>query len=84
MDNCLIIVGFGCVNKMVFEFDQGFWPKDTQYFDMVPSSISERGLMVRWLNFWEVVNRPVLLTFAYGQDAYDSEAMTDEQIKTLG
>ncbi len=80
----LYVLGFGVVNKIVFEFDQVFWPQSTEYFIITPSSYSDRGMMSLWLNFYQVVGRPVIMTFTLGPNAIPSESLTDDQIKTLG
>ena len=41
-------------------------------------------MLHRYLNAKEVVDRPVLVTFMLGPDAYESETLTDTQLKDIG
>ena len=43
-----------------------------------------RGMLHRYLNAKEVVNRPVLVTYMLGPDADESENLTDDQLKDKG
>ena len=41
-------------------------------------------MLHRYLNAKEVVDRPILVTYMLGPDAYESETLTDIHLKDIG
>ena len=41
-------------------------------------------MLHRYVNAKEIVNRPVLITFMLGNDADESESLSDDQLKDKG
>ena len=78
------MTGFGDFNKIVLEFDSVFWPKTPHFFAIVDGNPKTRGMLATWLNGYAMVKRPVLVGLMNGDAAYDSETMTDQQLKTEG
>ena len=79
--------GFGVLNKLVLEFDEVFWPTDSEFFLVAPnpgSEESELGLLKQWMALQTISGRPILMGFISGTAAIESEQLSDSELKEKG
>eukprot|EP00299_Pterocystis_sp_00344_P013724 c6755_g1_i2.p1 GENE.c6755_g1_i2~~c6755_g1_i2.p1 ORF type:complete len:488 (+),score=125.32 c6755_g1_i2:49-1512(+) len=72
-------LGFGTVAKLVLEFSSTFWSSSVHYYAIADTdNESSRGMFKYWLNLKGAVQKPMLMTFALGANAYDADDMDDD------
>ena len=76
--------GFGRVNKLILQFDEAFWPLDTEVFILSNGCEDGETMMDTWFSMYPLTNKPVLMAFLGGQDASQSELLSDQQLKDKG
>ena len=72
-------LGFGCLNKLVMEFDNAFWINEDS-FGCVRDREAIRGRLYMYWNIHRVTGRPVLVSLLSGDSAYESEQLDTEQL----
>jgi monoamine oxidase len=70
-------LGMGQVNKFLLHWDKPFWNNDLQYIGYTPE---EKGKFNYFLNVYRLTQKPALMTFALGNYAVATEAMTDVEV----
>lgn len=74
-------LGFGLLNKVVFEFEDPFWDRTVDWFGSVGTgAFSERGNMYMFWNMLKFTQQPILTALCAGQAGHDHEERTDEDI----
>jgi len=68
-------LGLGSVTKLALEFEQPFWPVETQYFGCISR---EDGRWNYWLNYRTFSDRNILLGLSVGDYAIQADQMADE------
>ena len=72
-------LGFGCLNKLVLEFDCAFWLDDDS-FGCVRDREAIRGRLYMYWNIHRVTGRPILVALLSGDSAYASEQAEAAQL----
>ena len=72
-------LGFGCLNKLVMEFERAFW-LDEDSFGCVRDREAIRGRLYMYWNIHRVTGRPILVTLLSGDSAYESEQADTDQL----
>ena len=72
-------LGFGCLNKLVLEFDSAFWLDDDS-FGCVRDREAIRGRLYMYWNIHRVTGRPILVALLSGDSAYASEQAEAAQL----
>ena len=72
-------LGFGCLNKLVMEFESAFW-LDEDSFGCVRDRPAVRGRLYMYWNIHRVTGRPILVSLLSGDSAYESEQAGTEQL----
>ncbi|MCI4669171.1 MAG: FAD-dependent oxidoreductase [Bacteroidia bacterium] len=67
----------GTVNKFLLIWDEVFWENELQYLGFTPE---EKGKFNYFLNVKKFSEIRALMTFAFGDYAYTTEQMTDQEI----
>jgi monoamine oxidase len=70
-------VKMGYVNKVFCDFENAFWPTDTQYFG---AHTAEKGMLNYWLSYRKFSNINCLVGLAVGNAGLLLEALTDAEI----
>jgi [histone H3]-N6,N6-dimethyl-L-lysine4 FAD-dependent demethylase len=75
-------LGFGLLNKVVFEFDEPFWDRTLDWFGSVNtnSDFAQRGNMYLFWNMAKFTQQPILTALVAGQAGHDHEERPDDEI----
>lgn len=73
-------LAMGTVNKVYLRWAEPFWDKEQPYFGI---TTTDRGLFNYFLNNHPVTGEAVLITYAFGEAAPQSEEMTDNEVVAL-
>lgn len=71
-------LGFGVLNKCFLEFPEKFWA-DTDWLIYLPEPGAE-NFWTQWVNFSDILQRPVLLGFNAADTGVALEKLTDQEI----
>lgn len=71
-------LGFGVLNKYFLEFPEKFWA-DTDWLTYLPEPGAE-NYWTQWVNFSDVLQRPILLGFNAADAGIAIEKLTDQEI----
>lgn len=71
-------LGFGKLAKYILFFDSVFWDSDTHYLGSITP---DKGKFNYFLNMQPILNKPMLMTFAFGNTCSELVGKTEEELK---